>query len=370
MKRRICFVTGTRAEFGLMRPVLDAIRRHRQLTLQLVVTGMHTQSRHGNTAKSIRAEGWKIDALVKWPAAPSLAKSTGAAIAALASQFARLKPDIVLIVGDRVEAFAAATAAHLAGIIVAHVHGGDRALGQVDDSLRHAITKLSHIHFPATRESARRIARLGENSWRIHHLGSPGIDGILKAARSFPGTTPKTFALLVLHPADADKKLEHRRAFAILRTLLANGPEQIVIIYPNNDPGSAGIIRAWDSAQKNPRCLIHRDIPRPHFLGLMRDAAFMIGNSSAGIIEAASFGTPVIDVGPRQKGRQRSANVHTVSYSPLALRRVITTLWNNGHPRRSTAPNVYAGPNTGTRIAAALARVRIDSRLRRKLISA
>jgi len=369
MTRRICFVTGTRAEFGLMRSALSAILRHPRLTLQLLVTGMHTQSMHGYTADSIRRDGWKISALVPWPAGKSLGKATGLAVAALSSQFARLKPDIVLVVGDRVEAFAAAAAAHLDGILVAHVHGGDRALGQVDDSLRHAITKLAHIHFPATAESARRIAKLGEDPWRIQTVGSPGIDGILQAASAFPGVAPRQFALLVLHPADSDEKLEYRRATTILKTLLKYGPPGIVIVYPNNDPGSRGIIRAWQAAAKNPRCIVHRDMARPHFLGLMRDAAFMIGNSSAGIIEAASFGTSVIDVGDRQKGRQRSGNVQWVSYSPNALRRAVTLAWNGGDPRRSAVRNVYGGGDAGKRMAAFLATVPIDNRSHRKLIT-
>ncbi|HUB24476.1 MAG TPA: UDP-N-acetylglucosamine 2-epimerase, partial [Tepidisphaeraceae bacterium] len=271
--------------------------------------------------------------------------------------------------GDRVEAFAAAAAAHLSGILVAHVHGGDRALGQVDDSLRHAITKLAHIHFPATAESASRIERLGEEKWRVILAGSPGIDGILKSARKFPGVKPRQFALLVLHPADADEEQEYRRATAILNALLKSGPPHIVIVYPNNDPGSPGIIRAWREAKRNPRCLVHRDIARPQFLGLMRDAAFMIGNSSAGIIEAASFGTAAIDIGHRQKGRQRSGNVRWVSYSPAALSRAIAAQWNDGQPLRSTDSNVYGGGNAGNRIAAFLARVPVDDRSHRKLIT-
>jgi UDP-hydrolysing UDP-N-acetyl-D-glucosamine 2-epimerase len=145
-KRRICFVTGTRAEFGLMESTLRAIRKHPKLQLQIVVTGMHLDRRHGNTIRSIER---KIDATVPWRAATGspldTARATGRAIESLAATFDRLNSDVVLIVGDRVEAFAAASAAHISGKIIAHVHGGDRALGQVDDSLRHAITKLSHI---------------------------------------------------------------------------------------------------------------------------------------------------------------------------------------------------------------------------------
>ena len=172
--RRVCFVTGTRAEFGLMRSTLDAIRRHARLRLQLVCTGMHLDPAHGRTVETIRADGWPVDAEVPWGNEHSPlgsangspthnARSTGTAMAALAEAYEALGSDVVVVVGDRVEAFAAAAAAHVAHVPVAHVHGGDRALGQVDDSLRHAISKLAHVHFPATRQSAQRLKRLGED---------------------------------------------------------------------------------------------------------------------------------------------------------------------------------------------------------------
>src|SRR4051812_49055680 len=209
-RTRVCFVTGTRAEFGLMRSVLDAVRAHPRLKLQLIVTGMHLHARHGRSIDDIRNDGWKIDATIPWRAgfsASAQAKATGVAMAALAAAFERLKSDIVLVTGDRIEAFAAAAAGHLSHRVVAHVHGGDRAPGQVDDSLRHAITKLAHVHFPATRASEDRIIRLGEDSWRILRVGSPGIDGIADAAAArkdvataFPKLEKGKFALVVLHP--------------------------------------------------------------------------------------------------------------------------------------------------------------------------
>jgi GDP/UDP-N,N'-diacetylbacillosamine 2-epimerase (hydrolysing) len=230
-KRKICFVTGTRAEFGLMRRVLNAIGKHPDLALQIVVTGMHLSKRHGRTMNDVARE-FKADAVVPWKsdsASPTdQAIATGNATAALARAFDRLRSDIVLIVGDRVEAFAAASAAHLSGRIVAHVHGGDRAAGQVDDTLRHAITKLSHLHFPATVQSARRIARLGEDPWRIHRVGSPGVESITSdAARN---KARERFALLVLHPQDIDEQIEQQRAKMIFDTLQRVAFDRIVIV--------------------------------------------------------------------------------------------------------------------------------------------
>jgi UDP-hydrolysing UDP-N-acetyl-D-glucosamine 2-epimerase len=378
-RRRICFVTGTRAEFGLMRTTLRAIQAHPSLELQLLVTGMHLDRAHGRSIDGIRKEGWRVDATVPWPRSTTPAAnaaSTGAAIAGIAKSLERLQSDVVLVVGDRVEAFAAAAAGHVGGRIVAHVHGGDRALGQVDDSLRHAITKLAHVHFPATVESAARLIKLGEGRWRVRRVGSPGVDGIRDAAATprevadaFPEVERQRFALLVLHPTVTDEAIEQQTAEMVLRATKSVGVPRIVIVHPNNDPGGGGIARCWDAHGRDERLVIRRDVPRRLFLGLMRDAAVLVGNSSSGIIEAASFGTPVVDIGPRQAGRERSANVTHVPAQAKAVKAALKSIWRDGRPRRSPARNVYGGGGAGKRIAAELARLSVDDRLLRKLIA-
>jgi UDP-hydrolysing UDP-N-acetyl-D-glucosamine 2-epimerase len=373
--RRICFVTGSRAEFGLMRTVLRAIGASPRLKLQIVATGMHLDARRGRTIERVFSEGWHVDAVVPWNNS-SRAVATGSAIAALARTFAALKPDIVLVVGDRVEAFAAASAAHLSDIAVAHVHGGDRALGQMDDALRHAITKLAHVHFPATAQSAERILKMGEDRRRVHRVGSPGIDRIVHLAASsaeiaatFPGIAPRKFALILLHPVDADDALEFQRAQSVWRGVAAAGLPRSVIVYPNNDPGSGGIIRCWKKLAGDERFILRPDIPRPLFLGLLRDAALLVGNSSSGIIEAASFRTPVIDVGPRQHGRQRCEDVRNVPYRQSRIAAAAREIWNGGRPRRGKCRNVYGGDGAGEKIAAILAGLSLDPRLLRKIIA-
>lgn len=360
-----------------MTSTLRALLAMDGVTLQLVVTGIHLDAKHGRSIQQIENQGWKIDAVVPWDADANtpadLAAETGRATAGLAGAFDRLKSEIVLVVGDRVEAFAAASAGHIGGRIVAHVHGGDRALGQVDDSLRHAITKLAHLHFPATAMSADRIRKLGEDRWRVHQAGSPGIDGITRSAipraMTFKryGLVTGTFALVVLHPAVADDLLEEHRAKMLLRAIRSAGIESIVAVAPNNDPGAAGILRCWENGVAGLQ--FHRDLPRGDFLGLLRDTAVLIGNSSSGIIEAASFGTPVIDVGDRQKGRERGPNVRNVPFQIESLRKAITEVWNGGVPARFPRDNVYGGGATGEKIAKILARVPLDDRLRRKLIA-
>ena len=345
------------AEFGLMRSTLVAVRDHPRLQLQIVATGMHLSREHGRTVDTIRRDGWTVDATVPWPSG-DLAVHTGLATAGIARSLERLQPDIVLVVGDRVEAFAAATAGHLSGRIVAHVHGGDRALGQVDDALRHAITKLAHVHFPATPASAERLLKLGEDRWRIHRVGSPGIDGIARLAAP---TEMRGHALVVLHPSTGDDAAEERRAQMLVDAVRWSALTP-VIVYPNNDPGHAGIVRSWERVTGEP---VFRDVQRDRFLALMRDAAILIGNSSSGIIEAASFGTPVVNIGPRQQGRECGANVVHAPWTRAGIRRAIASVVG----RRFPAGNPYGGRDTGKRIAAVLAGLRMEGRVRRKLIA-
>ena len=375
-----------------MASTLRAIQNHPELRLQIIATGMHLDRAHGRTIDQVRADGWTVDATVPWRAAKddlgALAAETGRATAKLAAALAKLDPDVVLVVGDRVEAFAAATAGHLAGRVVAHVHGGDRALGQVDDALRHAITKLAHLHFPATKASAERIVKLGEDRWRVHPVGSPGIDGIGKAAAPWPTALAefgayarrmrkRRYALLVLHPTTADDAVEERQAFRLAAEVVNAGFDQIVVVFPNNDPGSAGIIRAWRGladlggvmSEVGNHVVVFDNLPRSAFLGLMRDAAVLVGNSSSGIIEAASFGTPVIDVGPRQAGRERGENVTTVPFRQSAVRAALARVWNGGDPVRYPKKNPYGRGDTARRIAHVLASATLSPRLRRKLIA-
>ncbi len=355
----ITFVSGTRAEFGLMIPALRAIQRHPSLNLQLILTGMHLDKSRGNSLQTIGDDGWKIDAIAPWPVAKTPAQSaasTGAAVAKLARLYPQLKSNLVLVVGDRVEAFAAAAAAHISRLPVAHVHGGDRAQGQVDDALRHAITKLAHVHLAATADSAVRIKRLGETAESIHVVGSPGLDDLKGQTASwktvgtlYPQLRPKRYAILLLHPTAPDDELEYQRAALLLDAARAQHLEQLVLILPNTDPGAAGIARRWN--QQRDDCLVIANLSRPIFLGLLKNAAFLAGNSSAGIIEAGSFATPVLDVGPRQRGRVHGTNVHHCGHSAGAIRRAMTDL----SLQRRPIQNPWAGPGAGRRIAQILA---------------
>ncbi len=367
-----------------MRSTLEALSNHSSIALQIVATGMHLDSSRGKSLDAIGAAGFKVDRIIPWASGGDgsqthAAVQTGQAISKLASAFEKLQTEIVLIVGDRVEAFAGAAAGHIAGRVVAHVHGGDRALGLVDDSLRHAITKLAHVHFPATAGSAARIRKLGEDLWRIHRAGSPGLDGIKAEAASwsqlrerFGRLNRRRYALLALHPETADPNVERDKARKVLAATRDTGFEAVVVIYPNNDPGSGGIAQQWEVESRKRGVSGHiefcRDLSRPIFLALLRDAALLVGNSSAGMIEAATFGTPVIDIGRRQEGRERSRNVIHVGNDGDEIAKALRRVWNRGRPKRSSGANAYGGAGAALRIAATLARVDLE-RSRQKLIA-
>jgi len=358
---------------------LDVIAARPGLTLQVVATGMHLDRSRGYTVREVRQSRWGIAATVPWPVSSSAgetAAATGRAIAGLARVYDQLGCDVVLVVGDRVEAFAAATAAHIGGRCVAHVHGGDRALGVVDDSLRHAISKLAHVHFPATRESAKRLIRMGEDRRRVHRVGSPGLDGI-QADAAHPDAVAQVlgvkppYLLASLHPAGGDAEDEAGRARLFLQSISLTGVPAVVLVYPNNDPGSSGIVSYYEQALASLSVPIaaFANLPRSVWLGALRDAALLVGNSSSGIIEAASFGTPVVDIGPRQKGREHGANVVHVDYDTRSIAAVIRRIWSDGNPRRLKRQNLYGDGRAGQKIAQHLSQLTIDKKLLQKLIA-
>lgn len=315
---------------------------------------MHLLPRYGRTVRFIERDNFKIDEIVPmYAAAQSARESPGEAIsrgvAGLARAFRRLVPDIVVVLGDRFEPLAAAMAAVAEGFPLAHLHGGDRSYaGHVDETIRHAITKLAHLHFPATRRSARRIAALGEEKWRIHMVGSTALDelkgeGLLsrtQICREFRLDSTLPFLLVVQHPV----LLEHRQAGAQMKeTMFAirQARAQAVVIYPNNDPGSDKIIDAILSLGVCPFIKIHKSVSREKYVALMRHAAAMVGNSSSGLIEAPALGLPMVHVGNRNIGREHANNVTFVPHDRNIIRREIEKLLEVEKTRLRAAKDSY-----------------------------
>jgi UDP-N-acetylglucosamine 2-epimerase (non-hydrolysing)/GDP/UDP-N,N'-diacetylbacillosamine 2-epimerase (hydrolysing) len=406
---RIAVVTGTRAEYGLLGSTLDAIAASKRLELQLVACGMHLLPRFGRTVSDIRRDGWRIDAIIPMQRGDDghLDQAEGLArgVAGMARFFERARTDVVLVLGDRIEAMAAALAATTTGRILAHVHGGDIAPGDIDDALRHSITKLAHVHFPATRDAARRIVRMGERSANIHCVGAPGLDDLgrkLTGAdlcsahsadgranirfarlgssgadlRSAPARGTQSanrsagFALVCQHPSGRAAAIEARTMAAILNAVTARGLRR-VIVYPNSDRGCSGVIAAIErhvAASPRDAVEIHRSLPRDQFLDALLTADVLIGNSSAGIIEAPFAGARVVNVGTRQRGRKRGGpGVVTCGESPTAIRAALHRALRLRPRRGPRTP--YGDGRAGQRIARALELLDVTPALRRKQIA-
>jgi len=325
LKARVAVVTGSRAEFGLLRPVMHAVKNHAQLELAVVAAGSHLIS-PALTLRDVKVEFDIFDSVPMQLAGKTGriadAESLGRGISRFTRVFERLQPDWVVVLGDRIEAFAAASTASIGGWALAHIHGGDRAEGIADEAMRHAITKLAHLHFPATEQSRERIVRMGESLEFVFNVGSPAIDelGAISAmsdAEYEKLGAPRT--VFLLHPSGRDATTEGALAARVLAMLGAG----VLALHPNHDAGRDGIlaaIQAWTKGvgktDEAGRCAVEH-LPRDRFVGLLKRLAtvmtphrgVLIGNSSAGLIEAAALGVPVVDIGRRQAGRERPRSV-------------------------------------------------------------
>ena len=381
--RRITVVTGTRAEFGLLESSMREIERRTDLELTVVATGMHLSAQHGSTVEEISAQGFEItatvDTLLESDTGRGMAKSLGLGIGGLAECFVDLDPDIVLVLGDRGEAFAAGVAAAHLNVPVAHIHGGDAMTGAtIDDSIRHALTKFAHVHFPATERSKERILGLGEQAWRITTVGAPGLDDVIAGAFDDANTVVDGLGvaddlpliLVVQHPVTTQPD----RAAAQMRTTLDAVDQfeaQPVVIYPNADAGGKRLLEVVQQYAHQDGVTAVKNLPRRKYLGLLDAAAVLVGNSSSGIIEAPSFGLPVVDVGPRQAGRERAPNVTIVPHEREAIEEAIEAALEDTTVRRraATCKNPYDRGGAATKIVDRLASIDLDDRLLEKRIT-
>jgi UDP-N-acetylglucosamine 2-epimerase (non-hydrolysing)/GDP/UDP-N,N'-diacetylbacillosamine 2-epimerase (hydrolysing) len=321
--RKICVVTGSRAEFGLMRGLIGALAADPEFDLQLIATGAHMSSRFGETWREIERDGFPIDEKITLPLEDDsplgTARAMAAALSGLAEAYARLAPDLVMVLGDRFEILAAAEAAMLLRLPVAHLHGGEITEGAMDDAMRHAITKLAHLHFVATDEFARRVIQLGEDPKRVFNVGAIGLDGIdeqedigrdvLDKAAGIALNAP--LFLVTFHPATLANSDQGDAARAMLAAFDQFPDATILFTGVNADPGNAVIAREIsDYVARNPDRAAHVDsLGRTNYIATLGIAAVVIGNSSSGIIEAPALGVPTVNIGARQKGRPRSASI-------------------------------------------------------------
>jgi UDP-hydrolysing UDP-N-acetyl-D-glucosamine 2-epimerase len=351
---RVAVVTGSRADFGLLTPVMQAVDAHPDLELLVIAAGSHLIS-PATTFRDVKALFPVADSIPMQTAGKTGrfadVEALGRGIARFGRSFEGHRPHWVVVLGDRIEAFAAASAASVAGIAVAHIHGGDRAEGVADEAMRHAITKLAHLHLAATETSAGRIRKMGEKPEHVILTGSPAIDN-LDRVEPLPDETWQELgsptALFLMHPTDRPEP----DANATRAALEALGDARVLALAPNHDPGRKAILEVLTDRSGQLTLLEH--MPRPTFLSLLKRLAdsggIMVGNSSAALIEASALGLPAINLGPRQAGREKPATVIDANdtkpaiIEALAKARTITP-----------APHPYGDGRAGPRIADALA---------------
>lgn len=383
MKKKIIAVTGIRSEYFIIQPVLEELSICGQFELKVVVTGTHLSPVHGNTYKHIERDGYEIIRLESLFSSDTLygrSKSLGVQIMGLTDIVQREKPDWLLVLGDREESLTTATVGAYTNTPVAHICGGDRVVGNIDDSIRHSVTKLAHIHFPTTKENGDRILKMGEEPWRIHVVGNPALDSIRKQPdlsyeqlskfMNFEIKPNEPFLLLIKHPLSSEIDKAGQQMRVTLEAIKEMGYKTI-ITYPNSDAGGYEMIKVIEEyAFDNTNIKAFQTLPRDIFVNLQRKAALMIGNSSAGLLEAPFLKLPVINVGNRQKQRQHSENILFVSHSKDEIKAAIQLAVTDARFKQlcNNCSNPYGDGYSGERIANILSGIEINNLLINKEI--
>lgn len=364
-QRKICVVTGTRAEYGLLYWLMKEIQTDEDLVLQIVVTGMHLSPEFGLTYQVIEVDGFFIDAKVEMLLSSDtpvgIAKSIGLGVIGFAEAFDRLQPDLLVVLGDRFEMLAAAQAALIAKIPLAHIAGGDVTEGAFDESIRHSITKMAHLHFVTNAQSAARVCQVGENPSHVFNVGNPGLDYLSRtkflSRAALESELDFVFGernlLITFHPATLDAGSASEQFQQLLHALDQLGPSVgLIFTYPNADPqGRALITLLADYVAKRENAKAFTSLGQLRYLSLMAQVDAVVGNSSSGLYEAPSFKIPTVNIGDRQKGRLQAASV--IDCEPNAAS-IVSAIHKAIHMDCSQAVNPYGDGNSSLRILSEL----------------
>jgi UDP-N-acetylglucosamine 2-epimerase (non-hydrolysing)/GDP/UDP-N,N'-diacetylbacillosamine 2-epimerase (hydrolysing) len=375
MKRKISVIASSRATYGYKRKIIGLIQKSHKLELQLIVTGMHLLKEYGLSIREIEADGFpitaKVEMMIMGDTPTAWAKSIGVEIESLAQVLSMTAPDLVLVTGDRAEMFAAAITASYMNIPVAHIQAGDVS-GHIDGSVRHAITKLSHIHFASCDDSALRVKKMGEEPWRIFNVGAPQLDSIIhdeklskqELNQALDIDLGQPTILVIQHPVLSEirhAKRQMKETMAAVSQIKA----QTLIIYPNMDSGGIGIIEAIRAYEKFPFIHTYKNIERNVFISLLKEVSVLVGNSSCGIIEAPSFKLAAVNIGSRQHGRLQAQNVMNVPYNRREIKKAIQqALFDADFKEKlKKCVNPYGDGKSSERIVKLLEQIKIDKRL-------
>ncbi|HEY3432215.1 MAG TPA: UDP-N-acetylglucosamine 2-epimerase [Rhodocyclaceae bacterium] len=393
-KRRIAIFTGNRAEYGLQYPILKAVDEHPALDYLLLVSGAHLDNNFGRTLEEIRNDGFRIEAEVKIEmnadSRIATAKAIGEGVLSISRVLEQTQPDIFVVYADRFEGFAAVIAASQMNIPTAHIEGGDLTEGgALDDSVRHAMTKLSHLHFTTNQQATNRLLAMGEESWRVHTVGFPAIDLISAGMYAKPAEVvarlgldlARPIVLFTQHSVTTEFQWAAEQVRPSLEAMeeLARNGVQVILTYPNNDAGGRAIIAELNAIGQSGigGIQVHRSLGRHLYhgvLALAKDSAIRIacmGNSSSGIKETPAFGCPTVNIGSRQEGRMRGDNVIDVGYDKASILKAALRCLNDDEFRAlcRNAENPYYLGDAGEKIAAVLAEVPLDQKLIRKAMT-
>lgn len=321
--KRVCIVTGTRAEYGLLKPVIDRVHRAKDLELSLVVTGMHLSPEFGLTYREIEEDRYpiaaKIEMLLSSDTPVGVTKSMGVALMGFADYFETNRPDMAVVLGDRYETFMAAAAAMVARVPIAHIHGGESTEGAMDEAIRHAITKMSHLHFTAAEEYRRRVIQLGEQPQNVYNVGALGIENIRRLKLLGKNELEKAIGfsfgeltvMVTYHPVTLENATARSQFGNLLEVLDAHKELHVIFTKANADTDGRIINQMIDDyvSVRPERCVAFTSMGQVKYFSALQFCAAVIGNSSSGIIEAPSFGIPTVNIGDRQKGRIRASSV-------------------------------------------------------------
>ena len=368
MKRRICVVTGSRADYGLLRWLMEEIRACPDLELQLIATGMHLAPEFGLTYREIEADGFRIDrkleVLVSSDTAAGVAKSMGLVLIAVADALAQLQPDVLLVLGDRFEIFAAAAAALVARIPIAHLHGGEETEGSYDESLRHCITKMSHLHFVAAEAYRRRVIQLGEDPQHVFVVGGLGADSIRKITRLGRAALEASLGiklaspclLITFHPATLDDQAAVLQMSELLAALDELSGVQLIFTMPNADTEGRALtsmVERFVAARAHAHAFI--SLGQLRYLSCLQFVDGVVGNSSSGLTEAPSFHTGTVNIGDRQSGRLRAESVIDCAAQRAAIGEALRQLFSPAfRARLSAVRNPYGEGGASERIVTVL----------------
>jgi len=379
MSRKVCVITGTRAEYGLLRWIMDGIREASGLDLQIVVTGMHLSPEFGLTYREIEKDGFhidqKVEMLLSSDTPTGIAKSMGLGLIGFSEALKELKPDLILVLGDRFEIFSAVATAMVFRIPVAHLHGGEATEGVIDEAIRHSITKMSHLHFVAAEEYQQRVIQLGEDPDRVFLVGGLGVDSIKKVKLLDQASLEKSMGLrfgernllVTYHPVTLDNATSAEQMDELLASLAELENTRLIFTMPNADTDGRALFEKIEQfSAEHPNAYSYISLGQLRYLSCIKYVDGVVGNSSSGLLEVPSFNRGTVNIGDRQRGRIKAESVIDCSPDRVKISEAISQLYSDEFRKKLKAVNnPYGDGGASERVVEALVNEPLDNILKK-----